>query len=110
MGKPVNIDNQTFEKEVLQSETPVLVDFWAPWCGPCRQMAPILESYAEKMEDKLKVAKLNTDDSPDLAARFHVSAIPSLLLFSKGQEVERIVGFVPEKELSSRVDNALGKA
>ena len=94
-----------FDTEVLRSEQPVLVDFWAIWCGPCRQMAPIIDSLAEKYAGKIKIGKLDVDHNPAAAQRFNVRGIPTMLLFKGGLPVEQIVGSVPESRLADALDN-----
>lgn len=91
-GKPMEVNDGNFEKEVLDSSTPVLVDFWAAWCGPCRMVAPELEKLAEEKSDRLKVAKLNVDDNRGIAARYGVSSIPTMILFKDGKEQKRLIG------------------
>lgn len=91
-GKPMEVNDGNFEKEVLDSSTPVLVDFWAAWCGPCRMVAPELEKLAEEESDRLKVAKLNVDDNKGIAARYGISSIPTMILFKDGKEQKRLVG------------------
>lgn len=91
-GKPMEVNDGNFEKEVLDSSTPVLVDFWAAWCGPCRMVAPELEKLAEEESDRLKVAKLNVDDNRGIAARYGISSIPTMILFKDGKEQKRLVG------------------
>src|SRR5713226_9798466 len=89
-----------WEQEVVKSDTPVLVDFWAPWCGPCRALAPTIEKIADTYAGKIKVGKLNTDDHQDTAVRYSISGIPAVLIFSGGAEPkERVIGLTPEKEL-----------
>jgi thioredoxin 1 len=97
--KPLEITDASFEAEVLKSDRPVVVDFWAPWCGPCRMMSPVLDAAAEKMGGALKFTKFNTDDNPKMARQFQIMAIPSLLVFDQGREKDRAVGFVPQPEL-----------
>lgn len=91
-GKPIEVNDGNFEKEVLDSSTPVLVDFWAAWCGPCRMVAPELEKLAEEESDRLKVAKLNVDDNRGIAARYGISSIPTMILFKDGKEQKRLIG------------------
>ncbi len=108
MAKPVHVTEQSFDQEVVKAETPVLVDFWAEWCGPCRLIAPIVEDFAREYEGKLKVAKVDVDDNQNLAMKFSIMSIPTLGVFKGGQLVERIVGYMPKAELKRRVDAALG--
>ena len=100
-------DASNWEQEVLQSTTPVLVDFWAEWCGPCLRIAPIVEAIAEEYAGRLKVGKLNVDENPDLASRYGVMSIPTLMLFRGGEPVEFIVGLQPKSVLVRRIDAAL---
>ena len=107
-GTTVEFTEQNFDQEVTKSSTPVLVDLWAAWCGPCRILAPVVEELAWKYQGKLKVGKLNVDDHPQVAGRFRIMNIPTLLFFKGGQEVDRIVGVVPKEELSRRVERVIG--
>ena len=93
------ITKNNFEEEVLKSEQPVLVDFWATWCGPCRMLAPVLEEVAKEYDGKIKVGKVNVDDEMDLAIKFRVEVIPTLILFKNGEVVKRISGFFEKDEL-----------
>lgn len=95
----VTLTDAAFDQEVLQSDTPVLVDFWAPWCGPCRHMAPTVDAIAQEYAGKIKVGKLNTDDNPATAMRFGIRGIPTLLLFKNGRVVEQRVGAMPKPEV-----------
>lgn len=97
-----DVTQSTFQAEVLSSDKPVLVDFWAPWCGPCRMLAPIVEKLAAKNAG-VKFVKLNTDENPSLAGEYHVSGIPCMILFKGGQAVDRIVGYVPENAIASMI-------
>lgn len=103
----VNASN--FDSEVLKSNLPVLVDFWAPWCGPCRMVAPVVEAAATDLKDKMKVVKLNTDDSPQIAAQYQIMGIPTLMFFSAGKMVDRITGFLPKDELIKKANAVIGK-
>ncbi|NIM06997.1 MAG: thioredoxin [Armatimonadetes bacterium] len=108
MGDIAAVTDKTFEKEVLQSSVPVLVDFWAPWCGPCRAMAPVLEAAAQQYEGKIKFAKLNVDDHPALASKYGISSIPALFLFKDGQIAESLIGFISEKDLHAKLQPHAG--
>src|SRR2546425_12387306 len=99
MSKPIPVSDQTFEQEVLRADKPVLVDFWAAWCGPCRMVAPVLEQIATERPDQVKIAKLDVDANPISAGRYGVRAIPTLILFKNGQEAERLVGDMPKERL-----------
>ena len=103
MGNALAVTSENFETEVLQSKLPVLVDFWATWCGPCRAVAPTLEALAIEQADKLKVMKLDVDEYGDLAGRFGVQSIPTLILFKGGQPVERVIGAVPKPAILSKI-------
>ena len=102
------IDDTTFDTEVLQSGEPVLVDFWAPWCGPCRQIAPLVEELAGENEGSAKVTKLNVDEAPNSAQSYGVSSIPTLMVFKNGEVVDRFVGLQPKTRLQEAIDAAKG--
>lgn len=102
--KVLVLDSKNFEGEVLRSEQPVLVDFWASWCGPCRALAPTIDALAEQFHGRVKVAKLDVDASPDVAGRYGVQSIPTLLLFRGGAVVEQRVGLIPKDELARLLD------
>lgn len=106
-GRVEGVTEQTFEAQVLKSAIPVLVDFWAAWCGPCRMIAPIVEELASEYEGRLKVFKLDVDENGDIAARYSIMSIPTLGLFRGGELIERIVGYMPKEQLKKRIDAAL---
>jgi thioredoxin 1 len=103
----VEITDGEFEQEILKSDIPALVDFWAPWCGPCRTIAPAVESVAEKFSGKLKVAKMNVDDNRSTPGNYGIMSIPTLILFKNGEVVDRITGAVPQSRLEEAVEKAL---
>lgn len=107
MGKPIAIDDSNFDQIVLQAETPVLVDFWAAWCGPCRMVAPLVEELAEEYEGRISFTKLDVDQNPKTASKYGIMSIPTLLIFKKGEPVSHIVGFRPKAELKRSLDDAL---
>ena len=104
----VTLTDGNFEKEVLASETPVLVDFWAEWCGPCRMLAPVIDDLAEEYKGRVKVGKLDTDANRNSAMRFSINAIPTVLVFKNGQLVQRLQGLRGKKDFKSVLDTALG--
>ena len=103
-GAVVEFSETNFEQEVLKSSTPVLVDLWAAWCGPCRMIAPMIEELATQFQGKIKMGKLNVDDHPQVAAQYRIMNIPTLLVIKGGTEVDRIVGVVPKEELVRRLE------
>jgi thioredoxin 1 len=107
MTKPVEVTDDKFETEILKADQPVLVDFWAPWCGPCRLVGPIVEELAGEYSGRLKVAKINTDHNQSHAARLGIQGIPTLIFFKDGREVDRVVGALPKMALKQRVDAVL---
>ncbi len=104
MSKPVEFTDANFDSEVLQSDKPVLVDFWAPWCGPCRIVAPIIEEIAEEYEGKFKVGKLNTDNNMQVSIKYGIRSIPTLGIFKDGQLVDAIIGAMPKKSISEKME------
>src|SRR5262245_58037962 len=103
----VQLTDSAFEKDVLKSSVPVLVDFWAPWCGPCRMLGPIVEELSKEYDGKVVVGKLNTDDNPATASRYNISAIPTMLFFKSGQVVDQLVGVHSKRDIKSKLDGLL---
>ena len=107
MAKPGDVSDSQFESEVLKAEVPVLVDFWAPWCGPCRMVEPIVEELAEEYGDKVKFLRMNTDDNGNTATQYGIRAIPTLIVFKDGEPAGQVIGFRPKSDLKKVIDQAL---
>jgi thioredoxin 1 len=107
MAAITEVTDTNFQSEVIESDQPVLVDFWAPWCGPCRMVAPVLEEIASEKGDQLRIVKLNTDENPEVSAQFEVLSIPTLILFRNGQVAKKIIGAYPKKRLEAEIEPAL---
>ena len=103
----LQFSDASFDAEVLKADKPVLVDFWAPWCGPCRMLAPVVDEISKEFDGKVKVGKLNTDDNAQVATRYRISAIPTLLFFKAGKVVDQLVGVHPKPEIKKRIDALL---
>src|SRR5215471_21263492 len=106
----INLTKENFEQEVIQAPTPILVDFWAEWCGPCKMIAPILDELADEYSGRVRIGKVNIEDQQNLAAEYGVSAIPTLLLFHQGQVTEQLVGFKSKRELKAAFDRVAAAA
>lgn len=109
MSATTQVTDGSFQKDVLDSEIPVLVDFWAPWCGPCRMVSPVVEEIAEQYDGKVKVVKVNTDDNPNIATQYGIRSIPTLMIFKAGQRVDMVVGAVPKSTLAETLEKYLKK-
>jgi thioredoxin 1 len=107
MSTAAQVTDSTFKQEVLDSEVPVLVDFWAPWCGPCRMVAPVVDEISAQYEGQLKVVKVNTDENPNVASQYGIRSIPTLMIFKGGQKVDMVVGAVPKTTLANTLEKYL---
>jgi thioredoxin 1 len=107
MAAASEVTDSTFKQEVLESNVPVLVDFWAPWCGPCRMVAPVVEEIALQYEGKVKVVKVNTDENPQVASTYGIRSIPTLMIFKDGQKVDMVVGAVPKTTVANTLEKYL---
>ena len=107
MSKPITIEDSTFEKEVLQAKIPVLVDFWAAWCGPCQMVAPVVDELAEEYEGRISFGKVDVDQNPRIASKYGIMSIPSLILFKDGKPVSNMVGFRPKAQMKQSLDEVL---
>lgn len=106
MNNTITVNADNFASEVLESTVPVLVDFWAPWCGPCKMLAPILDELGADFAGRAKIVKVNTEEAADLAARYNVQALPTMVFFNEGKELERVVGTVPKSAIATKLNNA----
>ena len=107
MSAATPVTDASFKQDVLESDLPVLVDFWAPWCGPCRMVGPVVEEIAQQYDGKVKVVKLNTDDNPNVASQYGIRSIPTLMIFKGGQRVDMVVGAVPKTTLANTLEKHL---
>lgn len=107
MSSVTQVTDSSFQQEVLESTLPVLVDFWAPWCGPCKLIATVVEEVAEQYSEQVKVVKLNTDENPSIASEYGIRSIPTLMIFKGGQQVDTVVGVVPKDTLTEKLEQSL---
>ncbi|MBE9214889.1 MAG: thioredoxin [Richelia sp. RM2_1_2] len=107
MSSATQVTDSTFKQEVLDSDVPVLVDFWAPWCGPCRMVAPVVDEISSQYEGQIKVVKVNTDENPNVASQYGIRSIPTLMIFKGGQKVDMVVGAVPKTTLANTLEKYL---
>lgn len=102
-----DVTDATFKKEVLESQTPIMVDFWAPWCGPCRMVSPVVEALAVEMKDRLTAVKINVDENPQTAAQYGIMSIPTLGIFKGGKMAHKVIGFMPKERLKAQIEKGL---
>lgn len=107
MAAPTPVTDDNFQSEVIESDVPVLVDFWAPWCGPCRMVGPVVDEIAEQYDGQVKVVKVNTDENPNTATQYGIRSIPTLIIFKGGQRVDTVVGAVPKTTLANTLEKFL---
>ncbi len=107
MAEVLEIEDSNFEEEVLNSDKPVVVDFWAPWCGPCKMVSPVIEELAQDNGEKLKVCKINVDENKETASSYQVMSIPAIFIFKDGEVKDQVVGYLPKEELQEKVDNVV---
>lgn len=107
MSEAINVGEQTFDKVVLQSDIPVLVDFWAAWCGPCRMVAPVLDQIAAEHEGKIRIVKVNVDEQPALAAQYRITSIPAMKVFKGGEEVRELIGAMPKQMIEKELEGII---
>jgi thioredoxin 1 len=107
MSAAEQVTDSSFKEQVIDSEVPVLVDFWAPWCGPCRMVAPVVDEIASQYEGQIKVVKINTDENPNVASQYGIRSIPTLMIFKGGQKVDMVVGAVPKTTLANTLEKYL---